>query len=56
MTKVICMIRFTGAVALACLVLALCGCPTTSSSATREGDAERAANRAVREMERETRK
>jgi hypothetical protein len=55
MAKVVCMIRFTGAVSLACLALALCGCPS-SNSATREGDAERAANRAVREMERETRK
>jgi hypothetical protein len=39
---------------LACVCMALCGCPS-SSAATREDDAVRAANNAVRELERETR-
>jgi hypothetical protein len=40
---------------LACVCMALCGC-SSSSEATREDDAVRAANNAVREMERETKR
>jgi hypothetical protein len=39
---------------LACVCMALCGCPSTA--ATRENDAVRAANNGVREMDRETKR